>query len=47
METMLDEELPRSRPAVLLKHFSQIEDGRMKRPSAGPAEQRKPGASLA
>jgi len=28
METILDEELPRSRLAVLLKHFSQIEDGR-------------------
>src|SRR5215467_8744983 len=28
METMLDEELPRSRLAVLLKHFSQVEDGR-------------------
>jgi hypothetical protein len=24
METILDEELPRSRLAVLLKHFSQI-----------------------
>jgi hypothetical protein len=28
METIQDEELPRSRLAVLLKHFSQIEDGR-------------------
>ena len=28
METILDEELPRSRLAVLLEHFSQIEDGR-------------------
>jgi predicted transposase YbfD/YdcC len=28
METILDEELPRSRLAVLLKHFSEIEDGR-------------------
>jgi hypothetical protein len=28
METILDEELPRSRLGVLLKHFSQIEDGR-------------------
>jgi DDE_Tnp_1-associated/Transposase DDE domain len=28
MVTILDEELPRSRLAVLLKHFSQIEDGR-------------------
>jgi DDE_Tnp_1-associated len=28
METMLDEEPPRSRVAVLLKRFSQIEDGR-------------------
>jgi hypothetical protein len=28
MERMLDEELPRSRLAVLLKQFSQIEDGR-------------------
>ncbi len=28
METVLDEELPRSRLAVLLKHFSEIEDGR-------------------
>ena len=28
METILDEELPRSRLAVLLKHFSRIEDGR-------------------
>jgi hypothetical protein len=28
METILDEELPRSRLTVLLKHFSQIEDGR-------------------
>ena len=28
METILDEELPRSRLAVLLKRFSQIEDGR-------------------
>jgi hypothetical protein len=28
METILDEELPRSRLAVLLRHFSQIEDGR-------------------
>jgi predicted transposase YbfD/YdcC len=28
MEMILDEELPRSRLAVLLKHFSRIEDGR-------------------
>jgi hypothetical protein len=28
METILDEELPRSRLAVLLKHFLQIGDGR-------------------
>src|SRR5262249_14589599 len=28
METVLDEELPRSRLAVLLHHFSRIEDGR-------------------
>ncbi len=28
METILDEKLPRSRLAVLLKHFSQIEDDR-------------------
>jgi DDE_Tnp_1-associated len=28
METMLDEELPGSRLAVLLKHFPHIEDGR-------------------
>ena len=28
METILDDELPRSRLAVLLKHFSEIEDGR-------------------
>jgi predicted transposase YbfD/YdcC len=28
MQTILEEELPRSRLAVLLKHFSQIEDGR-------------------
>jgi DDE_Tnp_1-associated len=28
MEMILDEELPKSRLAVLLKHFSQIEDGR-------------------
>jgi DDE_Tnp_1-associated len=28
MDTILDETLPRSRLAVLLKHFSQIEDGR-------------------
>jgi hypothetical protein len=28
MEMILDEELPRSRLAVLLKQFSQIEDGR-------------------
>jgi len=28
METILDEELPRSRLAVLLKHFSEIADGR-------------------
>ena len=28
METILDQELPRSRLAVLLKHFSEIEDGR-------------------
>src|ERR1700751_3198258 len=28
METILDEEMPRSRLAVLLEHFSQIEDGR-------------------
>jgi hypothetical protein len=27
METILDEELPKSLLAVLLKHFSQIEDG--------------------
>jgi hypothetical protein len=26
METILNEELPRSRLAVLLNHFSQIED---------------------
>jgi hypothetical protein len=38
METILDEELPRSRLAVLLKHFSQIEDGRESwRPSGGNA----------
>ena len=28
MEMVLDAELPRSRLAVLLKHFSQIEDDR-------------------
>jgi hypothetical protein len=28
METILDEELPTSRLAVLPKHFLQIEDGR-------------------
>jgi hypothetical protein len=28
MEMILDEELPKSRLAFLLKHFSQIEDGR-------------------
>jgi hypothetical protein len=28
METILDEELPRLHLAVLLKHFSQIEDAR-------------------
>jgi hypothetical protein len=28
LETVLDEELPRSRLAVLPKHFAQIEDGR-------------------
>jgi hypothetical protein len=28
METIMDEELPRSRLAVLLGHVSQIEDGR-------------------
>jgi hypothetical protein len=28
MVTILDEGLPRSRLAILLKHFSQIEDGR-------------------
>jgi hypothetical protein len=28
METILEEELPRSRLAVLLKHFSHIEHGR-------------------
>jgi hypothetical protein len=38
METILDEELPRSRLAGLLKHFSQIEDGRESwRPSGGNA----------
>jgi hypothetical protein len=28
MEAIWDEEMPRSRVAVLLKHFSQIKDGR-------------------
>jgi hypothetical protein len=27
METVLDEEMPRPRLAVLLQHFSQIDDG--------------------
>jgi hypothetical protein len=38
MEAIFDEEMQRASVAVLLKHFSQIEDGREPIPSPSGAE---------